>query len=180
MNERAAVDAVVSVIEEGKDAVTTGIFHQGQKRERREIFSSSLTPPKEGYSLTVHCTNAREQSIPQVNVRLGKSYVEYDIEIHLAEPAYMQQEDETAFETMHNDFRDVIGRLVRLLREDTVAFPDTTSNPKFIVRKSQPRDPAVTVENRSKWYDAGEGGSPVLYSIIRFTIVDHCSDSSLV
>jgi len=182
MNEKAAIAAVAAVLEGGKTAITSGIVHQGEQREIEEINKSNLTPPKQPYSISVDCTSARERSILTANVRTGVSYVEYSMELHISDPAYPQPSDseQKPYETMHDDFRTVVGRIVKLIREDTVAFPSTTAKPKFIIRRSMAGDPAVTVENRSRWYDAGQGASPVLYSIIKFTIVDHCSDSSLV
>jgi len=179
VNEKAVVDAIHTVIDGVRDTLVSGFYHQGTQRQIEHIFRSNLTPPGGGISISIHCTRAREWSMAMSNATQGKNVGHYEIELHVVDLAFPQPDDpaQTPYETMHQDFRKLCGRLVLLIRETTTWWPNSTASPKFELLKSNSNDRVVNVDNRAAWYDDGAGAYPVLFSVISFTLVEECVDT---
>ena len=178
MNQNALIDALYTVINDNKDDLVDGMVHQGIQREIKEILKSKLTSSKQTYSISLEITNPRERFIQGANTMRGKSEVQYPVELHVIDFAIPQLTDsaQIPYETMHHDFRLLVDRLVKLFKDTYRAIPSTTSNPKFIVLEGS----TINVANRSDWYDNGDEIYPAMYSVISFTMVDYCADSSLI
>lgn len=180
MNERLVVDAVYTVIDGVRETLVEGFIHQGVQREIDDLLRSSLTPPKQGMSITINCTGVRETSLDMSNIVQGKDVAVYEMELHVVDIAFPQLPDpaQTPYETMHQDFRLLIARLSYLIRKQTVWWPTASATPKFRLMQARGgNDRLVRVDNRTAWYDEGTGPYPVLYSVIAFTLVEECVDT---
>lgn len=177
MNQNAAINAVYGVLNTNKAVVVSGITHQGISRELQHIFRSNLTAWMETYAVTIHCPAATEKfSEPSANTVRGRAQVTYSMEIHVVDTAFPQTSDtnQLPFEQMHSDFRTVVARIVRLVKDTTVAF--TSGGVELRLTPFSP----VKVDERTSWFDNGQESYPMLYSIIHFELTDYCADSSLV
>lgn len=174
MNEKAAINALYATIDGAKATLVSGITHQGVAREIKGVFKSLLTSPLELYSIHLHCASAEERFIEAANTVRGKDIALYNVEIHIYDYVMPQTIDITQipFEKMHDDFRLLKGRIVKLIKDDTVVFADGDVSFRLV--------DSIRVENRTRWFDEGDQSFPLLYSIIRFELVDECADSSKV
>lgn len=182
MNEKAAIAALYTVINSNKTALTTGITHSGVARQIAFLSKSTLSTPVAYYAIGLRCFDAREFSMPGVNSVTGVAWAEYDVGVQIVDVASIQPGDVNPYETVHDDFRRVRDRLVKLLRDDTGWFPSTAARPRFRIKfgdGEQDRRIEVVNENYS-FSDVESNEYAMLFSLIRFTFVDHCVNNSLI
>lgn len=182
MNERAALAALHTVIDANKAALTSGITHSGVARTIAFLSTSTLSTPVQYYAIGLRCFDLREFSMPGKNYVKGLAWAEYDVGIQLGDVASIQPGDVNPYETCHDDFRRVRDRLVKLLRDDTKWFPNEDANPRFRIRVSEgEQDRRFEVRNENFTFgDVESNEYAMLFSLISFTLVDHCVNNSLV
>jgi hypothetical protein len=171
-----AVDAIYSVIDANKASVVSGIVHQGQQREIKEIHKSVLTPPLEYYAVMIHVGEGPEALQDARNSPIRVPVSEYHAEVHISDFAIPQQgdPDQTPYETMHTDFRTVVSKLAKVFR-DTQWMPNATTRPRYTLK-----DPGkeIRVSDRTRWFADAANRYPVLYAVISFTLQTSCDDGA--
>jgi hypothetical protein len=182
MNEDAAVQAVYTVINNAKDTLVQDITHNGVAREILHLATTNLAPPTAYYAVAVYCERARESAMPGVNTADGVDWAEYDMVVQLGDVANIQPTDTLPYQIAHADFRKFRDRIVKLIRT-TKWFPSATASPRlrFPVDAGGVEHKRVDVENQNfSWEEAENVTYAMLFSRITFTLMDHCSDSSLL
>jgi len=183
MNENAAVQAVYTVIDNAKATLVTGIIHNGVARTIQHLSTTNLATPTQYYAVATYCAGAREFSMPGMNNVPGVPWAEYNMVVQVADVANIQVADLLPYETAHADFRKFRDRIVRLIRETTKWFPSSTATPRFRmpVSRTGENDRRVDVENQNfSFRDVQDVEYAMLFARITFTLMDHCSDSSLL
>lgn len=181
MNEKEAVNAVYTVLNNAKATLVSDLTHSGADREIKHLAGTNLAPPVEYYAIAVYCTGASEGSMPGANNITGISWDVFNMVIQVADVANIQKDDLFPYEQCHNNFRDLVGRIVELIRITTSWFPSPTSSPRFRMPTSEDgtAHKPVNVENESFGFEDTEGNDyAMLFSRISFTLIDHCADDN--
>jgi hypothetical protein len=180
VNEAAAVEAVYTVINAARATLVGSLTQNNQERVLKWLSRTILDTPPAYYAVSIHCENALEHSKPTVvnsaNPNIVPAWVEYRMFVMVGEHA--TPDSSKAFDTAHDNFRKFCDRLVLLLRQTTDWFPTSGSSPRF--RLKIERDTAQTVRKENILPLPVEDGTHILGAFIRFTLMDHCSDSSLL
>lgn len=181
MNEDAAVQAVYTVINSNTATLIAGLLGGGTLREVSHLTPTILYRPAAYYAVVVHCERARERDHPDI-VNMASTagvpdYAEYDMLILVADVVYPEPNEDIPYNKTHSNFRKFSDRLIRLLRETTVWFPDTATRPRFKVREDRSLGKVFEKNNIGPFV---ETDAYVLGAEIRFALVDWCSDSSLI
>lgn len=169
------VNAVHTALDENKSTFTQGIAHQGVSREIKSILKSILTPPTQYYNISIHCADSREELTNLANTSVQRPISVYNVELHVSDLAIPQAADspQVPYETMHQDFRTVVSRIAKYLRE-TKWLPTDSSIPKY--RLDMPTG-LVRIRDRTAWFDGNTGAMPILYNVIDFVLLNECGDS---
>ena len=181
MNEDAAVQAVYTVINSNKDILVSGLMSGGTLRELSHLTPTILYFAPAYYAVGIHCERASERDHPGIMNMTSTAgvpdYAEYDMVIRVADAMFPESNEDIPYDQAHSNFRKFTDRLVRLLRETTVWFPDTSTRPKFKVREDRSLG---KICEKSNFAPLIESNAFVLGAEIRFALVDWCSDSSLI
>ena len=181
MNEDAVVQAVYTVISNNKDILVSGLMSGGTLRELSHLTPTILYFAPAYYAIGIHCERTKEHDHPGlVNVTStanAPDYAEYNMVIRVADAVFPEPNEDIPYDQAHSNFRKFTDRLVRLLRETAVWFPDEPARPRFKVREDRSLG---KIFEKSNFAPLIESNAFVLGSEIRFALVDWCSDSSLV
>lgn len=183
MNERAAVQAVYTVLDSARASLVTGITHNGVARTIKHLSTTNLAAPVEYYAVSVECTSCKEFSMQGANSVAGVPWAVYEMVIQLGDVANIQPSSDTnPYETAHADFRKLRDRVVKLIRETVKWMPASSANPRFRLAVGNGEyDRPVSVENQNFTFsDIEDVEYAMLFSRISFSLQDHCSDSSLL
>jgi hypothetical protein len=181
VNEDAAVQAVYTVINANEATLISGLLSGGTLREVSHLTPTILYTPAAYYAVGVHCERAREHDHPGLanvtSTANSPDYVEYPMLVRVADAVYSEPNEDIPYDVAHSNFRKFTDRLVRLLRETTVWFPDAATRPRFRVKEDRTLGKVFEKNNVAPFI---ETDAYVLGAEIRFVLVDWCSDSSLI
>ncbi len=178
MNEKLVIEAVRDFIVTNEATIVQGIVFQGIPKGLHQVVGSNLTPPTGYPYVLVICTAAREQSQPQVmNTQQPSRQAIYSIRIEFTDQALYTQGEDYPYQTMHDDFRLMVDRLINLIRTQNWV----TATPKLrLQRQESENDRLVTKNNLSgTWQDTEGAWWATLHSQITFSLEGAIDDTGL-
>lgn len=173
MNTGAAIDAVYNLIDTNKDTLVTGINQQGTDREIKAILKSVLSPPAEYYAITIHVSDAQEFLGRISNSFAARPITRYAMDLHVSDFALIQQSDVSAYDQSHSDFRTLVSRIAKLIR-DTGKIRIGVGYPEYRIELPDGR---IRISDRSSWHYEAQSSYPILYTIVSFAMLNECGDS---
>jgi hypothetical protein len=181
MNQEAAINAVVTVINTNKATLVTGLTIGGAARAIKWISDTPLAVPPEYYAVIVDCANLTEYPMPrQHNIADPNNsimYVDYEIAVAVADYAVFEQGEAIYGGKAQQNFRKLVDRMVKLFLYDTKFFPLLGAVPRFCIPRIGD-GPRMQVENLVP--DVSNNGEYFLSSVIRFTLRDTNSNPALL
>lgn len=171
------------IILEYREELVENLVHQDAERKIAQITTSTLTPPREFYTvlLTISSSEEFDQVIganTPINMRKPpvKRMARYNVEVTVGDEAVMQYTDADLadmefyepFERMDEDFQLLVNRMAKLFLDSDVRGNISLDNNRNIAQF-----------NESYTWDEAERYHAMLYAQLRFTVVEECADNSL-
>lgn len=180
MNEIAATNAIKAVINAAKATLVSGLAQGGAARSIAHLETTSLAMPSGYYAIAIDCLAAQEYEMDSRNIVTvvaadGLQHTVYEMAIRIADYAMPEPGEATAYITAHTNFRKLTDRIVKLLRE-TKWYPNATTRPRFRLAVTQEQGSMIRKENEVITDDSLT--YMILAATLRFTLIDHCADST--
>lgn len=174
---------IKNIILDAREDLVLELRHQDVDREIKQVTTSTLTPPREFYTVLVTISSSEEfdqvvgANMP-INMRKppAQRRSRYNVEITVGDEAVMQYTDADLddaeffepFEKMDEDFQLLVNRMAKLILDSDVKGNIRLDNNRTIAQF-----------NESYTWDEAERFHAMLYAQLRFTVVEECADNSL-
>ena len=178
MNENAAIQSVVSAIDDNKTILLAALEQNKNPREIGFLSETVLGVPTAYYAIKVHCSDVLERDLdpPQYNSNSASPYKSfYEITVYVGDYAVpdLTQDGGFAGRTAHRNFRTFTDRIAKLIRRDQEWFPSQSDSPRFRLVNDSQRGRAV--RKRMIQPIEQQDAYPLLGAEIVFTLVG-CND----
>lgn len=176
MNELAVRRTIKQVILDNEADLVQGLFLQGMPRSISKVTYSGLTPPTGYFFLSVTTTTNRDTNRRGFGrtTALTMSEAEYNVNIDISDYVVGTPGENQLFEKMDAEFQLFTDRLVSKLREN-YNFTDSSG-----LQFKLDEDRTVTKNNLGTSWEEAAQYHALLYARITFTLIEECTDDSLL
>lgn len=164
MDENSLRLKLRQLVLDNEATLVDGFIHQGVQRTIHQVAVSNLTPPTGYYFIRILVENSTESKLAIINKVKGKKQANHSVVIGIADYAKYQSAENMPFELMDGDFQKFTDRLVSLF--DSITYLDCYR----LVTESREFDKY----NLTDTFEIAEGYAALMYSEIRFTMVEEC------
>ena len=180
MLESQVKNALYNLVHDNKLTLVSGLSTQGNNRALNQIVTERLAMPEEYYFVSIWADLSALYEERGGNGGKTTSS-EYDCLIEVVDFAIPQSGENELYGKMGGDFALLTDRMAALLVDTSIY----TSDDDIKFRLSESSDPAfnrrVTKRRLDTVAGMGDGQSgPFLYAVLEFTLVNQCTDTSVL
>lgn len=172
MDEHIIREVLKKLITDNSSKLVSGLSKQGQSREIFQVSTSSLTPIRGYYFVSIWVDSPEVEADTNIrNVGVPPSRATYPVVIEIGDYAVGTAGEDQLYEDVDRDFQLFGDRIVDLIRK-SYWLKNTETGKKYHLEETR----SVSKKNLSDVAQSASEYHAMLYSRITFNIIDDCTD----